>query len=186
MDKTDFGKLWTVLTSAYPTFQTPAATIEVYYRALADLPAEIVEAAILDAVSKSKFFPTIAEIRDAAARLALGTMTQPPALEAWGRVKDAVALFGRDGWARAEEYLGQPAAMAIYALSWRGFCDSETDEEMSWRARFVELYEQYQRRELDQARMLPAVREMAAAQLETRRAMAELTKRLTAPGVDNG
>lgn len=178
MDARKFAELWTVLTAAYPTFKTPAATIEVYSRALADLDYEVAEAAVLDAVSKSKFFPTIAEIRETAARLMTGADARMPALEAWGKVKDAVARYGRHGWEGAVAYLDPQTADTIRALGWFAFCDSDVDDEMSWRARFVDLYDQYARRDLRQAQMLPAVREVQQARIETMRA---LTAKLTAP-----
>lgn len=188
MQPTEFMQLWTVLTSAYPGFKTPAATIEVYNRALADLDYTLAEAAVLDAVSKSKFFPTIAEIREAAARLVVGADASMPALEAWGEIKKAVAIFGRHGWAGAQKFLDERTAATIRAIGWLSFCDSEVDEEMSWRARFVELYDQYQRREVRQAQMLPAVREIAQKQIEQRAQVAQLesglTARLTSPAAN--
>ena len=185
MQPTEFMQLWTVLTSAYPTFKTPAATIEVYALALSDLDYPLAEAAVLDAVSKSKFFPTIAEIREAAARLLVGADSAPQALEAWGKVKQAVEIFGRHGWAGAQKFLDERTAATIRAIGWLSFCDSEVSEEMSWRARFVELYDQYQRREVRQAQILPAVREVAQRQIEALKQMAQLeaglTARLTSP-----
>jgi len=178
MDRIEFAKLWTVLTAAYPAFKTPAATIEVYARALNDLDFQLAEAAVLDAISKSKFFPTVAEIRETAARLVTGADSRKPALEAWGDVRTAVNKFGTHGWEQASEWLDQQTAETIRALGWQTFCQSDVDDEMSWRARFVELYDQFSRREVRQAQMLPAVREVQQQRIE---AIQALTARLSAP-----
>ena len=181
MQPTEFAQLWTVLTAAYPGFKTPAATIEVYHRALADIDYTLAEAAVLDSVSKSRFFPTIAEIREAAARLAVGADSRKLALEAWGDVKRAVYVCGRAGWDKAKKLLDHDTAEAIRALGWLSFCDSEVDEEMSWRARFVEIYDQFQRRDVRNVQMLPAVREVQQARIE---AMREIAGRLTSPAAN--
>lgn len=183
MDAHKFAELWTVLTAAYPNMKTPAATIEVYHRALADLDAELCEAAILDCVSKCKFFPTVAELREAAARLAVGADTRKPALEAWGDVRRAVDAYGTHGWDSARDILDAQTADAIHALGWQSFCQSDVDEEMSWRARFVELYDQLGRRDVRRVQMLPAVRDVQQARLE---AMRHLAAQLAAPKEKEG
>lgn len=178
MQPTEFMQLWTVLSAAYPSFKTPAATIEVYSRALSDLDYPLAEAAVLDAISKSRFFPTIAEIRETAARLVTGADSRKPALEAWGDVRTAVNRFGTYGWELASEWLDAQTAETIRSLGWQTFCQSDTDDEMSWRARFVELYDQLSRRDIRQVQMLPAVKEVQQQHLE---AMRNLTAKLSAP-----
>ena len=52
-----------ILSAAYPMFQIPDNTIELYSKELSDVPAkELIQAAVKH-IKRSRFFPTIAEIR---------------------------------------------------------------------------------------------------------------------------
>jgi len=53
-----------VLTAAYPRQITGRNTLAVYAQALADLDPDEVREAVAEHVATSRFFPTIAEIRD--------------------------------------------------------------------------------------------------------------------------
>jgi Loader and inhibitor of phage G40P len=65
MQKSQVVRLVAVLKAAYPRQETPPETVALYAEMLADLDAGDVTAAVKQHVRSSRYFPTIAEIRDA-------------------------------------------------------------------------------------------------------------------------
>lgn len=74
-------QLLTTLKAAYPRHQLEQGTTEVYAHDLADMDAGLAQQAVERVRRTSRFFPTIAEIREAAAELVLDA---PPPITAWG------------------------------------------------------------------------------------------------------
>jgi hypothetical protein len=66
MDKTEFFKMFAVLTAAYPSVSVQPPTIEVYFKLLGDVDPSLLERAVLRCIRECKFFPNVAEIRNAA------------------------------------------------------------------------------------------------------------------------
>lgn len=52
-----------MLIAAFPTRDIPKATTAIYYEKLKVYPLELLNAAVLDVIGESKYFPSIAEIR---------------------------------------------------------------------------------------------------------------------------
>lgn len=169
--------VWRMLSDAYPNNKNQPGTAAVYAMALADLPDDVLRAAALECVTTCKFFPTVAEIRAAASTVSVGGH-QRHALEAWADVKAAVTRYGRRWTPTFDDPL---VSDCVRALGWVDFCNSEIDEEMSWRARFCDIYEAMSRRQQTDFVRLPEVRVQAARQLETSTAMRKLAAQLSAP-----
>lgn len=151
----------TVMAAAYPGFQLQDKTVEVYAEMLADLPGDLLKIAAQQALAESRFFPTIAELRAVATRLTATADGRPTAHEAWGEVKRAISRHG--AWGRPE-WSHPLVGRAVECLDWQSLCYSQTDDEPSWRAQFIQAYNVLEGREQESARLLPAVRE-AVAQL---------------------
>lgn len=140
-----------MLSTQYPYWereqdeQRLIAAYELYAELLADLPSGALKSATLLHISESRFFPTIAELRQRA--LDLTSPPIPSALEAW----DA-ATSGK----------GSPLARRI--LSLLGF-DSFALRVADWqtlsvaRSHFVREYDQQVSREETERRLLPQVAE---------------------------
>lgn len=64
------------LAAGFPSVAIAEQTIEVYARDLSDVPLDVLRRAIKTCRTKAKFFPTIAEIREAAA--AMPAITDTP------------------------------------------------------------------------------------------------------------
>jgi hypothetical protein len=129
-----------VLQSAYPGARMTEMTAELYEHLLADLDAEVAQRAIARLVCISKFLPTIAEIRDAAADVALGAARS--GLEAWGDVLMAIRRTGSYG---VPTFTDPLVAECVRILGWRTLCLGDSPEAVD-RARFAELYVDLQRR----------------------------------------
>lgn len=170
--------IWRQLVAAYPANKADDGTAAIYAATLSDIEGGLLKAAVLDCISRIKFFPTVSELREAAATIQSGGANQTLALEAWGEVKRGAERYGRTN---EPQWSDDVIAQSVRALGWVDFCNSEIGEEMSWRARFVEIFDQLRRRQNEQARMLPVVKEHMTRALETRLAMSELTKALTSP-----
>ena len=155
-------KVWVMLLAAYPHFakdatpETLDGTLEVYQRLLGDLPVKAIEAAALDHVSRCKWFPTIAEIREKA--IVIKLPTQPTAMEAWGEVSKAILSIG--SWSPQPRFTHPTIDKTVTAMGWVDLCRSE--DGIADRARFIQAYDRFVQRQHDDALTLPKVREVAA------------------------
>ena len=83
-DRRFVAEMCGVLAAAYPRFTLRKDTIEVYARCLADMPDAVLEAAAKDCIARSRFFPTVAELREAAHGITHAG--EETAYEAWEQV----------------------------------------------------------------------------------------------------
>jgi hypothetical protein len=164
-----------LLGAVYPGFELKDLTVEVYLRLLADLPAEALEKAALDHIARSKFFPTIAELRQAAFDLLEAIDPQPVPQQAWGLVQAEIERVGHAGTPKFE-FLA--IAQAVEALGWRALCVS--DNPIAERAHFVQVYQAILERQRQEARRLPEVRQFLA--LQRGQAQTALPDAISPPG----
>jgi hypothetical protein len=146
-------KIIKIMVSAYPNTQITDATREVYVTMLHDLPLNVLESAIKQAMAESEFLPTIAKIRDKA--IALTRPGHVSSLEAWGIIKKAMEQVGFYRYPTFDDSL---IAKAVECIGWQTLCSSEN--EPADRAHFAKVYESLVRREDEDARMLPEVRQI--------------------------
>ncbi|RMD57454.1 hypothetical protein D6833_13885 [Candidatus Parcubacteria bacterium] len=146
------------LALVYPQQEVPEETVEMYVRLLDDLPVDALRAAALQLATTSKWFPTVAEIREAAFALMEHQSGLPSAYEAWQEVMRQAFEVGHTG----KPQFSHPAIMeAVKAIGgWRYVCMSTN--QVADRARFVDAYEQLVQRARYKERMLPAVKTLAA------------------------
>jgi CDP-glycerol glycerophosphotransferase (TagB/SpsB family) len=152
----DFLQVWNLLAIAYPNYcreqsaETLAQTLKLYWQLLADLPIEQLKSAALRHVATSKFFPSVAELRDAAATLAL-TPAQT-AVEAWGEVLAAmgdVRYYIYDDHYETPQFANPITNRLVRSMGWRDLCRSENA--VADRARFTQAYEQLAARQRSEA-----------------------------------
>jgi hypothetical protein len=101
-----------MLQAAYPRMQFGKESLKVYEMALADIEPKLLRTAVLRHISTSKWFPTIAELRQAATEIMLQTDGQLSAPEAWGELLREVRLVGH--WRRPR--LGPVVRRAVEAI----------------------------------------------------------------------
>lgn len=146
----DVSKMMAVFASVYPVDLSKEKT-EVYSVMLADIPAEVLDATTKQLLSTCKFFPSIAEIRDAA--FAISAPDMPDALTAWQEVYKAIRRYGYD---KRPEFDNPIINTTVKALGWSSLCLAEDD---NWLVkRFCDAYQVYAKRHADDAKMLPAVK----------------------------
>lgn len=125
-------------------------TMRIYAITLQDIDDKLLMAATVNHLASEKWFPAVADIRTSALSLVNRADNTPSAYEAWLQVKKAVRYrdCGLDPLAqRAIDYLG----------GLQDFGMSELADESSWRMRFIQAYEQLQKRQAEDAMMLPAI-----------------------------
>jgi hypothetical protein len=154
-----------VLAAAYPSFLLTRETIAVYQRVLSDVPDELLQHAALDTISKCKWFPTVAELRDAALSIKRIGSGNPSAFEGW---EEVVRLIREKGHGFLPEFSHPWIASAVRQIGgWQRLCMSENL--VADRARFLEAMQDAERRNLESERTLPQVRELALRLATTRR-----------------
>lgn len=143
MNRAEAMRVFALLQAAYPRQELPDSTELVYASALADLDVVAVERAALALIRTSRWFPTIAEIREQVAEDLTGL---PEAEMAWAEVREAIGKYGLDQtrppWSCEE--IGE----AVRVMGWRTLC---TAEKIGLeRERWLKTYEKARRRRLRQ------------------------------------
>ena len=85
-----------ILTASYPNTEITSDTIRIYDRLLSDIPEGVLEAACVQHIAQSRFFPTVAEMRELSSKLmdkANGS-EHISSMEAWGIVQRKISHTG--------------------------------------------------------------------------------------------
>lgn len=133
----------------------------VYHKVLEDIPFEVLEAAALEHIANSQWFPKPSELRQKAMSYSIPQI--PSALEGWGEVQ---AEIRRVGYMGRPQFANPVTARCVESLGWKYLCLSE--DLMADRAHFLKAYDQVSSREQRDRVLLPEV--------------SALAKRLTAGG----
>jgi hypothetical protein len=155
--KNEILKLLKILASTYPGYNLTEDTPDVYFAVLNDIPYDVLKTAALDHISRSPWFPKVSELRKAAVDIALDSRRFPNAYDAWGEMEYAMRRWGRD---RKPDFDNAVLERTIAALGWRNLCMSTN--QVADRARFIEAYNIYRQRSIDEAVTLPQVKELSA------------------------
>lgn len=148
-----------LLMSSFPGYQVTEATMKAWRALLSDLDDSVFLRAMMVVCQGAELYPgtnVAALVRKAAAQFAQNA--HPLAGEAWGEVKRAVRQYG---YYREPQFSDPLIAEAIRALGWQDYCSSRIDDEPSWRAQFIRLYESMCEREQEQK-----VHALASAEVE--------------------
>lgn len=143
MTREEAGKVVSVLFSTYPNATLERRHVDAYVSGLLDLDAATVARAVDRLRRTSKFLPSVAELREAATDLTVGA--RRTGVEAWELLQRACRRWG---WCSPPKVTDPKMARAISALGgWVAACSITTEAEMSARARFIEAYDVFARRE---------------------------------------
>ena len=144
--------------------QELAILLDIWKQLLTDIDGGVLKASSLQHISESKWFPSVAELRDIAARILYPR--RQGAVEAWGEVQRQFHHPGRYG----EPQFSDPITAEVVAqLGWQELCDSEM--QAADRKNFVECWNALAQREKADAIMLPQVREVMMQLAESKRAI---------------
>ena len=168
-------RVWKMLTRAYPDHAAKhmaggeaVETMRLYQRIMEDIPDALLEAACVDHIAQSQWWPKPSELRERAGALRFAKLDRLTPTEAWGVAKQcALAHRFESGDAVIDR--------VMKSLGWKDFCQSDRDDESSWRARFISGYEQMTEREYRKALEHPVVTEARAQIAASREPVLEVT-----------
>jgi len=171
-----------ILSAAYPRFQVTPDTGRVYAELLQDIPDDLLIAATKQHATTSKWFPSVAELREIVQNITALASGIRNAEEAWVNVQIAVRRYGwygesidpdnGGGW-RTPSMLSELEVQAVNGLGgWKMLCQS--DNGPADRAHFLKIYASLLQRQTERVAMLPEIaalvnqleKRMAASQLE--------------------
>jgi hypothetical protein len=153
MTKAETVKLFAVIAASYPRDTAFAAAdaqmVGVWAKMLAGVPYELAENAITAHVTTSQFPPSIAEIRQWAAKAIIGQVMS--ADDAWGIVLKAIRKYGTYEPREARELCGPEIWKAVLRLypTWDQLCMSENG--VADRAHFMRMWDSRTKREAELA-----------------------------------
>lgn len=131
--------------TAYPENKLDEASLIVYARALSDIPAEVVDVAMLKLVRTAKFFPRIADIIGQVKELGAYAAKSkiPDADEAWREVmREAHDKFVYGKW----ELSCPEVQQAVDNFGKMALCELKPEELNTARAQFRDIYNSVTRR----------------------------------------
>lgn len=163
--KETIKQIFGMLKENWPKQPYTKRTVDLYWRCLGDIDGDILKAATVHCVTTRTFWPRIAELRTAAFDIMCNKAGQLTAGEAWAMVAKYGNIPER-WWAGGEQHerpaLPAGVQKALDAIGgWRRLSDS--DHYSSDRARFLEAYSAFVKRDVETRQMLPEVRELAKA-----------------------
>ena len=153
MTKQEIGALLALATANFPSMQEKdmRPTANLWSEMLSDIPFDIAKAALIKVLATARFWPTVAEIREAAAEIINPQLPSP--IEAWGEVVQAVKIYGLYRQEEGLNSLSPITKRVVQNIGWREICLCEQPDII--RGQFRMAYEQYTKREKEEA-VLPA------------------------------
>ena len=145
MTKAEVVALVTLATAAYPAAQAkdPEPVVKAWRLLLPELSFPVAKAALFKVCRTSQFFPSVADIAQAAAELDPRADRLPTAAEAWEEVAGLIRTVGPY---RAPAYSCDTVRRAAQSIGWRQLCTGENPE--ADRAHFLKIYESLRERKL--------------------------------------
>lgn len=161
MKPKELATLVAIAYACFPQYQErdTEATAMAWELTIGDLDFNTARAALGKVLATVKWFPTPAEIREAAVELTAGP--QLSAGEAFQLARYAAGRYGLYHTAEAMATLPDLVRKAVQQIGWHFFCQSEEPEIK--RAQFRRVYEVIARREQEMAQLPAPMREMLAA-----------------------
>lgn len=158
MNRKEIISLLGIATANFPSMQErdmkPTAVL--WEKALSDIDYQTAQSALLKVLSTSKFFPTVAELREA-----VGQITNPrqlDAMEAWGLIGEAIRKYGYYRQKEALESLPEDVAEMVKRFTWRELCLSENIETL--RAQFRMAWDTQSKRQKELLSLPSEIRTM--------------------------
>ena len=181
----EVGIILTTAMPLYANYHPPvgadaAVLVKAWHKVVGHLDRDTLQAAMLDAVTRTEFFPTPMLVLDRA--VALKALPAISSGEAWGLVMADVRRGVGYPWlsepasGRAQPTVDEAAQKAVEAIGgWKMLAVSTDEDDITHRARFAAAYDAIVKRGREELKELPAV---TAARLQP--AVRAVAQRLTA------
>lgn len=159
MNAGEIGTLLTFIESLYGKNASPAQskiTIEAWLMVLGDLDYREVQIAVVALSSENRNFPpNPGQIRS---KLASAKMNIISSEEAFGKIREAVRMFGSYRESEAKKWLGPELSEVVSRQTWSYFCEMQRDNITTYAAQFRRAWEGESERKLAQSQIPEAVR----------------------------
>lgn len=177
MKKSEVVKFLSIITAFFPDRRITDEMITGWHIMLEDMPYELAEQALKAVLSKNRFFPSIAEIREEAAAIA---RPMPTAAEAWEEVNKERQ---RVGWSfiKKPEFSDELIERTVEAFGWDGLCASENIDVA--RGQFLKLYRELAKQKRERVQIPESVQTLIQ---KTKIAQFEQYKQKKLPKVQDG
>lgn len=149
MERTDIVKLVRILSANYrkwPEDGKEEDTVLLWEMMLGDMDVQVAKNAVKYHLSKSVFPPTVADIREAAAKVTQGRILD--AIEAWDFISRAIRKYGYYRQEEAMASLSPDVADMVRRFTWAELCHSENIDTL--RAQFRMAWETQSKRKKEQ------------------------------------
>jgi hypothetical protein len=167
--KNDVLEVLTMLAAVYPRHNLTKESVGAYAILLEDLDPDDLRAAAKDVATKSKFFPSVHELRSAVVRLMANAAGVPTQYEAWAEVINTGPAIDKrvegsddDGWAIVEEpyqWSHPLVEMVAIQMGWPSKFPTGEDTLMADRAHFFKAYDRAVNDAMDLEMTLPDVKQ---------------------------
>lgn len=149
MERNEFAVWAAALQTYYPKEKLlpNKQAMELWYRALRDIPFNVLELALNKWIATEKWSPSIAEIREKSAEIMIGARGDWG--EGWKQVLDAVRYYGQYRPLAALESMDEVTRECVERLGFLEIC--RTENMAVERANFRQLYEQTAAKRLKEA-----------------------------------
>lgn len=160
MTKKEFAVFAMALKTYFPrdNLLPTEEAMELWYRELQDIPADVATAMLRKWVDTEKWPPSIAEIRSMCSEIANGKL--PDWGEAWHEVTKAISRYGYMQKEAAYASMSPTTQKAVDRIGWYDINMSENPDTI--RAQFRQVYEICVNREIEDRQLPPALRETIA------------------------
>ncbi|WP_235912641.1 replicative helicase loader/inhibitor [Velocimicrobium porci] len=157
MNVTEFATIASAIKAAYPNanLMPDKRSKEIWYTMLSDLDYVVCMTAIKEHISTNRFPPSIAEIREQCANIAIGKV--PDWGEGWEQVEKAIRSCGMYQEEEALKRMDETTKICVKRLGWKNICLSENI--VADRANFRMIYEQIVNRSKREAQLSLGLKE---------------------------
>lgn len=128
MTRKEFAEIVTFLAACYPSANITEITLNIYYEKLKDIDSDVMKTVVSVIVEKSKFYPSIAEIREEYLRLKAPELNENAVYKAVKIIKTALRDYGRQYCLEALEYIKSQDELLYIIVKDIGFiniCNSD-------------------------------------------------------------
>ncbi|UWG96812.1 replicative helicase loader/inhibitor [Dehalobacter sp. DCM] len=158
MNKEEIGKLVAMALANFPNMQEKdmGPTMALWQQMLSDMPYDVAKAALMRVLATAKFFPTVAEIREAAVSNSQPNRLSAP--EAWEEATRAIRKYGYYKEQEGLDSLSPATRKAVQSIGWKSFCTNE--DEGVLRGQFRMAFETMATRDAEVARLPQGLKDM--------------------------
>lgn len=163
--------VWNLLATNYQYIQRQCTAEQladllcIWKQLLSDIPCDALKAATLDFISKSKWFPSVAELRDASfGFIHRANGDEHDAFSGWQEaLKNSRIWYPglSPAFSKPVVWDDPRARMAVNSIGGLRAIKFSEERQLAWlQAQFVRAYNVIEKRDIDDERMLPQVREL--------------------------